>query len=175
MTAVLCRGGNYLPRPVKQRKIGFMPVINKFGPLDPQAAQGENALKLDELEAIRLKDMEGLEQEACADRMEISRPTFQRILLSARSKIADSLIYGRSIRIEGGSYTRGNCLLHCLDCGHEWEGPVENPVLTDKPDTGRITVPDCPECHSRRWACVTDKNQGDRDACRQSCPFHARN
>ncbi|MEA4889160.1 MAG: DUF134 domain-containing protein [Clostridiaceae bacterium] len=163
-----------MPRPVKWRKIEFIPIISKFGPLDPQAAQGENALKLEELEAIRLKDMEGLEQEVCADRMEISRPTFQRILLAARIKIADSLIYGRIIRIEGGNYTRSICTIHCLDCGREWNERIENLIIRENPESNPAAEPSCPKCHARHWECCSDKNHKDNALCRQVCRQHTR-
>jgi len=59
-------------------------------------------LTLDEFEAIRLIHVEGLMQEEAARRMHISRPTFTRILGSARNKIADALVNVKAIRIEGG-------------------------------------------------------------------------
>lgn len=62
----------------------------------------EVCLWVDEAEAIRLKDFEGLEQEEGADRMGVSRPTFQRILSSGRQKVADALLNGKAMRIEGG-------------------------------------------------------------------------
>ena len=61
-------------------------------------------LTVEEFEAIRLKDHEGLNQTESAKRMNVSQPTFQRIYESARKKIADSLVNGRPIRIEGGHY-----------------------------------------------------------------------
>jgi predicted DNA-binding protein (UPF0251 family)/predicted Fe-Mo cluster-binding NifX family protein len=64
----------------------------------------ENQLLLEEIEAIRLRDIEHLEQEEGAKKMDISRPTFQRILAAARKKIADSIINGKALRIEGGNY-----------------------------------------------------------------------
>ena len=73
-----------MARPVKWRKIENMPKVLKFSPSDTNQSTGENSLKLEELEAIRLKDLIGLEQEDCAKQMEVSRPTFQRILLSAQ-------------------------------------------------------------------------------------------
>lgn len=80
-----------MARPTKWRKIENIPTITYFIPSDKDVAEvPENILKLEELEAIRLKDLEGLEQGECAEKMEVSRPTFQRILLSAREKIADS-------------------------------------------------------------------------------------
>ena len=61
-------------------------------------------MHVDEYEAVRLKDLEGLEQEDCAKKMNISQPTFHRLVLSARKKIADAIINGKAIRIEGGNY-----------------------------------------------------------------------
>lgn len=64
----------------------------------------EVVLTMEELEAVRLKDVEDLDQEDAAERMQISRPTYRRILVGARSKIADALTSGKAIRIEGGVY-----------------------------------------------------------------------
>jgi predicted DNA-binding protein (UPF0251 family)/predicted Fe-Mo cluster-binding NifX family protein len=64
----------------------------------------ENRLSLEETEAIRLKDLDHLKQAECAKKMNISRPTFQRILAAARKKIADSIVSGKALRIEGGNY-----------------------------------------------------------------------
>jgi Zn finger protein HypA/HybF involved in hydrogenase expression len=99
------------------------------------------------LEAIRLKDLEGLEQSECADRMQVSRPTFQRILLSAREKIADSLINGKKIHIEGGNYTKNICQVQCLNCGKEWEESFEK--FNSNKDDNYI----CPHCGSHNIIC----------------------
>jgi len=64
----------------------------------------ESVLLVDEFEAVRLKDLLGLEQEECAVKMRISQPTFHRLILSARRKIADAIVNGKAIRIEGGNY-----------------------------------------------------------------------
>jgi predicted DNA-binding protein (UPF0251 family) len=64
----------------------------------------ETVLTVDEFEAMRLKDVEGLEQETAAGRMAVSQPTFHRILSSARAKIADAIVNGKAIRIDGGVY-----------------------------------------------------------------------
>jgi hypothetical protein len=70
-------------------------------------------MTLDELEALRLADLEGLYQEAVAARMGVSRPTVGRILESARRKVAEALVLGRALRIEGGPIEarprRGSC------------------------------------------------------------------
>jgi predicted DNA-binding protein (UPF0251 family) len=62
------------------------------------------SLAVEELEAVRLKDLEGLDQEKAAGTMNVSQPTFHRILESAHKKIADALVRGKAIKIEGGEY-----------------------------------------------------------------------
>jgi predicted DNA-binding protein (UPF0251 family) len=64
----------------------------------------EIVLTVDEFEAIRLKDVDGLEQEQSAQRMNISQPTFHRLYLEARRKIADVIVNGKALKIEGGTY-----------------------------------------------------------------------
>jgi predicted DNA-binding protein (UPF0251 family) len=61
-------------------------------------------LKVEELESIRLKDYLGLMQEVAAARMGVSQPTFHRILSEAHRKIAEAVVEGKAIRIEGGDY-----------------------------------------------------------------------
>jgi uncharacterized protein len=133
-----------MARPVKWRRIDHMPSVLEFGPAAVNPAAGKNVILLEELEAIRLKDLEGLEQADCARQMQISRPTFQRILLAAREKIADSLIHGKALQIEGGHYTRSICPLRCLACGREWDESVEN--IEKESEAART----CPRCHSNR-------------------------
>jgi predicted DNA-binding protein (UPF0251 family) len=94
-----------MPRPFKSRRVAFMPEVTFFKPAGmPLRALSQVRLTVEEAEAIRLKELEGLEQEAGAARMNISRPTFQRILASARQKVADALLNGKAIRIEGGNF-----------------------------------------------------------------------
>ena len=86
----------------------------------------DGAMKPAELvaEAIRLKDLEELDQEECAGKMRISRPTFHRVLGSARGKLADALLNGKAIIIEGGNFEMATRRFRCAD-GHEWELPFE--------------------------------------------------
>ena len=94
-----------MPRPIKCRRVAFMPGVTYFKPAGiPMRMLDEICLSVEEAEAIRLKDLEDLDQEQCAERMNISRPTFQRVLGSARKKIADVLLNGKAIRIEGGNF-----------------------------------------------------------------------
>ena len=137
-----------MARPTKWRKIENIPAIAYFVPSEKEIAEvPENILKLEELEAIRLKDLEGLEQGECADKMEVSRPTFQRILLSAREKIADSLVNGKTIHIEGGNFTQNICAVRCTDCGKEWLESIENLESIN----GGSSV--CPACGSNKVTC----------------------
>ena len=72
-------------------------------------------LALDEFEALRLADLEGLYQEQAAEQMGVSRPTFSRVVESARRKVADALVHGKVLRIEGGPVEAGPyrcCRMH---------------------------------------------------------------
>lgn len=114
-----------MPRPPKYRRVEFEPRITYFKPAGiPKCKLQELTLNVEELEAIRLKDKEGLEQEECAERMHVSRPTYQRILMSAREKIADAIIEGKAIRIEGGNYRLATEMIKCAACQYEFEIPL---------------------------------------------------
>jgi len=113
-------------------------MITYFKPAGIRMAELEEVrLLVEEAEAIRLKDLEGLEQEECAQKMNISRSTFSRILDSGRQKIADALLNGKAIRIEGGNFEMAVRRFRCLE-GHEWEVPFET-MISDPPEL-------CPEC-----------------------------
>jgi predicted DNA-binding protein (UPF0251 family) len=114
-----------MARPFKCRRVAYMPHATYFKPAGiPLRALEEVILTVEEAEAIRLKDLEGLEQEEGAERMNISRPTFQRVLASARQKIASALLNGKAIRIEGGNFEMSPLRFTCTNC-HDWEVPFE--------------------------------------------------
>lgn len=118
-------------------------ICQTFIPLG-QSSLEEIIIRLEELEAIRLKDKVGLDQVECAASMGISRATFQRILGAARSKIATALIEGRPIIIRGGHYLMKNRVFECVECGHVWE--VE-PCATGGKHGYEIP---CPKCGSMK-------------------------
>ena len=90
-------------RPKKTRWIKCVPAERCFKPRCRPLSKLEGVyLSLDEFEAVRLADLEGLKQVDAAKRLKISRPTFSRIVASARGKIADALVNIKAIRIEGG-------------------------------------------------------------------------
>ena len=154
-----------MARPIKWRKIENVPSVLNFVPSEKETEGLKNTLKMEELEAIRLKDLEGLEQGECAERMEVSRPTFQRILISAREKIADSLINGKALNVEGGNFTRNICPVKCMDCGKIWMESFEN---LESIKNGKYT---CPACGSLKVAC--EKASQGR-FCRRNCWRHRR-
>ena len=92
-------------RPRLCRRVNFNPNITYFKPRGvPLVELDEVILAVDEFEAIRLKDLEGLEQGECATKMNISQPTFHRLVVSARKKISDAIVNGKAIKIEGGNF-----------------------------------------------------------------------
>jgi uncharacterized protein len=129
-----------MSRPPKCRRVEFLPNVTFYKPAGiPLRELEEVGLTIEEAEALRLKDILGLEQEEGAVKMNISRPTFQRILAGARKKVADALLNGKAIRIEGGNFQMSWHRFRCQR-GHEWE--------TETP-TGDIPAR-CPRCRLRQ-------------------------
>ena len=124
------------------RRVRFNPKVTYFKPRGISLRELEEViLPVDEFEAVRLKDLLGLEQEEAAKKMNISQPTFHRLVLSARRKIADALVSGKAIRIEGGAYKMVGTpkrKFRCYDCGFEWEL-----------DYGTGRPEECPKCKSK--------------------------
>jgi len=97
-----------MPRPCCWRLVAGRPAAAIFKPIGiPMRDLEEVVMTLDEFEAIRLADLEGLYQERAANQMEVSRPTFSRIVDSARRKVADALVHGKAVRIGGGPVREG--------------------------------------------------------------------
>jgi len=117
-----------MPRPLKCRRIAALPYVTYYKPAGiPLRDLEEVRLAVEEAEAIRLKDIEGLEGEQGAEKMNISRATFQRVLASGRLKVADAILNGKAIRIEGGSFELAFNRFRCRN-GHHWDVPLDKPV-----------------------------------------------
>ena len=130
-----------MPRPRKPRFVGEEPGTGFFKPQGIPLRELESVvLTVEELEAVRLVDLEGLYQEAAAERMEVSRQTFQRMLHEARRKVADTLVNGKALGIEGGDYvlSGGARIFQCLACGNRWEEPFGSGF--------RAREASCPDC-----------------------------
>lgn len=131
-----------MARPTKVRTVDFFPECTHFIPVGKPRCEIEDInLKVEELEAMRLKDIEELSQEECAVKMNVSRQTFQNIIDSARKKVTLALTKGQSIKIDGGNYRAKFCKFKCYDCGNIYEINYEQ----DKEK--------CPACGSNRVAC----------------------
>jgi uncharacterized protein len=95
-----------MPRPLKERRVSRTLGGCVFRPAGkPVRSLQHVTLRCDEAESVRLADLEGLYQADAAGRMGVSRQTFGRIIESARRKIADAIINGKCLRIDGW---RGN-------------------------------------------------------------------
>lgn len=148
-----------MPRPRKCRCVKSEPNTTYFKPRGvPITLLEEVVLAVEELEAIRLKDLDGLEQEEAAKRMKISRTTFHRILNSARGKISDALIYGKAIKIEGGDYSMAARGFRCSKCGHSWEAPYRDPRPAQCPQCNSINIRRSDE--DRGCACNSGARRG---------------
>ncbi|MBO8126943.1 MAG: DUF134 domain-containing protein [Firmicutes bacterium] len=128
-----------MSRPPKQRRVEYIPEVTLFKPAGIPAHELDSVtLTVEEVEAIRLKDMEGLEQEQCAEKMHVSRPTFYRILKSAREKLATALICGKAIYIEGGVYKLAQRQFRCKSCDYEFSLPFGHGQTC-----AEVTCPEC--------------------------------
>jgi predicted DNA-binding protein (UPF0251 family) len=128
-----------MPRPKKQRIVHEPPLFTEFKPLGIAGRHLERTyLTLDEFEAFRLCDYDGLSHAEAADEMEISRSTFTRLIEKARRKIADLIIHGRMLTIDGGNIHFRNNIIQCRDCGHMFNINMNR------------SVTECPACQSNR-------------------------
>ncbi|MDD4839056.1 MAG: DUF134 domain-containing protein [Clostridia bacterium] len=94
-----------MPRPKKWRNVCCLPNNNRFGPLNGNINNADCiVMTVEEYETIRLIDSQEMKQEECAEHMHVARTTVQGIYDSARKKLADSLINGKLLLIEGGDY-----------------------------------------------------------------------
>lgn len=125
-------------RPHKKRFVAFNPGVCYFKPRGiPMLDLEEIRLTIDEREALRLADLEGLSHEEAGQMMGVSRATFGRIIEQARRVVADALINGKAINVEGGNYEISSLerLFACEKCDYEWHEDF---------GTGRPKA--CPSC-----------------------------
>jgi predicted DNA-binding protein (UPF0251 family) len=124
--------------------VRFQPNFTLFKPQGVPARQlASVTLTFDELEALRLKDLEGLAQDEIANQMGVSQSTVQRILAGARQKVTDAIVRGKMLQIEGGAFTvarNGTRQFQCGVCRHVWEAPFGTG------QSGRDMQ--CPSCQS---------------------------
>ncbi len=125
-------------RPRCPRRVEAEPQVTYYKPRGvPVSDLDVVDLSVEELEALRLVDLEGLEQERAAARMGVSRRVLWEELDRARRKVAGALVRGCAIAIRGGSYVLSVRRFECARCGHGWEVRF---------GTGRPS--ECPNCGS---------------------------
>ncbi len=151
-----------MPRPQKKRTVHSPPLCADFKPAGVRSRQLEIVpLALDEYEAIRLADYEGLDHADSAAQMEISRSTFSRLVERARQKVARFLIEGHRLQINGGEvHFQGN-VIRCRDCGHFSDMPLET-HLTGCPACGSSNLMDLARGHGHGRCCGRHKRRGRR-------------
>ena len=126
-----------MARPQKDRMIKEPPLFSQFKPMGAPGRMLETiSMSLDEYEAFRLSDYLGMSQEEAADEMEISRPTFTRLIETARKKVTELIINGKMLTIEGGNIHFRNNLIKCRSCGHMFNINIEDDIRK------------CPSCNS---------------------------
>lgn len=150
-----------MPRPLKNRRVCCDPKSDYFKPRGVPVRQLEEvSLTMDELEAVRLADLEGMYQEDAASKMNISRQTFGNIIDSAHKKIADVLLNAKALKIKGGAYIMAEMRkFECCDCKNEWQIPY---------GTGRPR--ECPECKNTN----IHRCEDDRGYARTGAPGFGR-
>ncbi len=128
-----------MARPKCCRRINGTPACRLFRPADVTVSDLEEVvLSMDELEAIRLADLEGLYQEHAAESMNVSRQTFGRIVQNARRKVAQVLVQGAALRIEGGDVEMSSMPTFVCDrCRKRWTESCAN-----------AEPGECPKCRS---------------------------
>jgi len=126
-----------MPRPKNERIVHEPPRYSEFKPIGvPGRSLSQVMLSLDEFEAIRLADYQGMSQEEAAEEMGISRSTFSRLVEKARKKISEFIIQGCLLTIDGGNIHFRNNIFECSDCGHMFKIKINAPVAN------------CPDCGS---------------------------
>jgi len=139
------------PRPLRMRKISNPPLISGFKPYGSKKATGKADsifLQLEEYEALRLCDYEMLNHQQAALFMAVSRPTLTRIYSRARQKIAEALVMGKQIIIEGGKVFFDSDWYSCNSCGCYFNNP-------DK----QVEISSCPLCKSSDFTNYIPENE----------------
>jgi predicted DNA-binding protein (UPF0251 family) len=109
-----------MPRPPRSRRVHGPPRFVSFKPAGIPRRQLERlCLRVDEFEALRLADYEGLDQEDAARAMDISPATFSRLIASARFSLIRAIVEGKALEIDGGKVNYVHTLHRCGDCGDE--------------------------------------------------------
>ena len=150
-------------RPQKERGVTEPPRIQSFKPTGvPRQVLERVSLTIDEFEAIRLADHQGLDHEHAAEKMNISRTTFTRLIEKARRKIADALIEVKELYIEGGSVHFRRNIFRCGNCGKLIRMNIGDPSPRKCPQCGSINLIDLAQTYGH-GPCCRRRGRGGRD------------
>lgn len=128
----------FMSRPQNNRIVHEPPIFTDFKPIGVRGVSLDQVLlNLDEFEAFRLADYVGLSHEEASEEMEISRPTFTRLIEKARKKIADFIVNGKVLNIDGGNIHFRNNIIRCKSCGQMFRMKFNE------------NIDECPVCHSK--------------------------
>jgi len=134
-----------MPRPKKERCVDCPPRWNRFKPVGISTRLLEQIeLQVDEFEAIRLADHEGLDHMHASRHMGISRSTFTRLIEQAHKKLAQFVLQGGELQVKGGNVQYRENLYHCTDCG----------IFLRRPYNEHLN--ECPECGSAKLVSFAD-------------------
>jgi len=148
-------------RPPLKRTIARLPKAVFFKPAGVRARELEQvALGVDEVEALRLVDLEGLSHEAAAADLGVSRQTVGRVLERARRKVADALVNGKAVVIGGGAYAVAE-LRVCTTCGHRWAAAAPSGCAVQTGPAAMRT----PVAHAPSASGASDPGEDIAEAC----------
>jgi predicted DNA-binding protein (UPF0251 family) len=144
------------PRPLRIRKISNPPIISGLKPYGIKKNNGKPGdvfLLFEEYEALRLCDYEMLNHHQASVIMNISRPTLTRIYARARQKIAEALVMGKQIIIEGGKIYFDSEWFNCRTCGCYFNNPAK-----------QEDIKECPLCKSSDFINYEQNNDGTEES-----------
>ena len=139
-------------RPKKIRRISKNPEHVFFNHTNNKKSQPIELI-VDEFEAIRLRDYHDIKQKESAELMGISQPTFHRILISARGKLASALIDGKEIIVTGDDFMSEELKYKCESCGFLWSNPEKQ-------------YEKCPDCGSSNIELIKKENDIPLSQCK---------
>jgi len=132
-----------MPRPFKNRKINGLFNSDCYKPNGiPMSMLTSIELSVDELEALRLADLENMYQDAAAEKMGVSRQTFGNIVKSARKKVADAIINGKALKIVSRGLSYSDSIRCCRGCGMIWRKAVEKQAACPTCESTNSDIPD---------------------------------
>ena len=155
-----------MPRPFKNRKINGLFNSDCYKPNGiPMSMLAGVELSVDELEAMRLADLENMYQDAAAQKMGVSRQTFGNIIKNAHKKVADAIINGKALKIVSRGFSYSDAIRCCRDCGLIWRKAVEQQATCPTCSSPNNDIPDEAFAPGNFFRCGKGGERGKRQGC----------